>query len=275
MAGAAFIAILITIAVFVTVSATAQPTKTDFVHLENRRKVVDISTDSFSPIFTEFSAAYQTAHTENQSNEARQELKEAMLSKFEDEKDIGEKRMRTMSGSIALKNPQVHKEFEAFKVAYEDAIMYTDEYARTSTAIVEAVSGSCGKVTKLEPSDEGYAENFVDASDTCLTKLADAKQNVSPSGKEMLTSLEKVFKERRDAFKKVVDESDEFQRNLMRVQALVSVLGINSELQSIQKKYESAATKEYDEVASSFNSASETLSKTLNELSGTSATEER
>ena len=273
-AGAILLGIIIVAVWSLVAAATAQPAKNDFAHLDNQRKVVDISMDAYDPMFTEFSAAYQTAYSEEQSSNDRKALKESFTQEYKDEMDISKQRIKAMDGSVALKNQQVHKDYAAFKTAYTEVANYTDKYVHISTSIIEVIVGSCRNVTKLEVSDKDHAEKFVKASNECLAKLADAKKTSTSSSKTLLTRLEKLFTERRDEFKKVVDEKDESRRELVKIPALLSILTINDELKSIQTEYETDVNKQFKSLSDKFDSANKTLSKTLSRLSGSKVTQE-
>lgn len=247
-------------------NAAAQPSQRDYRHLDNQRSAIDTSSEAYDPLLEDFSVRHRTAYMEDFSSDRKSDITQRYNTSFDNEVKLSEQRLTDMEASLALKNERVHTKYQQFARDYRALLGYYKQYKSTGTELVGAISGVCKKVTRLDPGDDDYAKKFVVASDKCLTALAKAKKATTTSAKGMITSLEKMYSARQDAFKKVAKEKNETVRAAELTGALITLLSINSELAQIQSDYEAAETKEYDTIKSDMNASSGALHEVLKQL---------
>ena len=244
-------------------NSAAQPTHLDYLKLENQREVADISIGAYDPILEDFASRYRIAYMEEFSGDEKAAIKNDFSEQFDAEAELSEHRFDEMDASIALKDDAVQAKYRQFSNDYRAMVGYFRLYKSTATQIIEAVSGSCKKVTRLDIGSDDYPKNFVNTSQKCLDTLAAAKKHSTPSARIMIAGLENMYKTRQDAFKKVVNEKDKIERFGLQATALISLLDINMELAKLQADYQAAETKEYEATKNAVNQSNQALRSIL------------
>lgn len=251
---------------FFATKAMAQPSRIDYLHLDNQRAIATTSLEAYDPIVEDFTAHYNAAYTEDVSADEKESIKKHYDTKFNDELAITDDRLDSMQESIALKNAAVQAKYGQFNRDYRHMLEYITQTRSTATQVVEVISGMCSKVTKISASGD-YAKRFVDESQACMDKLAEAKKHVTPSAQAMMTRLQSMYKSHHEAFKKSVDEKNNTLRIAYASAGLLGLLSINRELSSIQKDYSTAEATASQKLEQALSSSSNELHATLTKAS--------
>lgn len=244
-------------------SALKQPEQADYARLDAQRQAVDNSMNVYVPLFDGYATEYPNVFREQRSEEEQAEIKTEYLKTFDEERKVNIDRLNDMKSSVALKEDSIRPAYDDFDESYRAVVEYYVGYTQDITNLTEAVTGKCDLNSDLNIASATLAEDYTKAADACLAALAEAKRtsNDGPMGK-LLTDVEKLVKERRDAFKKAVGKEG-FEANITKLSALVTLLSINSDLKEIQDAYESTTKAEYTKLVTQANESNEALEKAL------------
>lgn len=255
-------ALIIAAVATIAVSALRQPDTADFVRLDYQRQAVDTSMNVYVPLFSGYTAEYANVFTEKRSADEQAALKAQYGETLETETKVNRDRLDGMRASTALKEPEVKSAFATYDKAYQAVIDYYEQYAVNVANISESVAGKCDLNRDLNVASATLAEDYTKAADVCLTALAEAKEGSDEPTKKLLTDVESLVKNRRDAFKKAIDKEG-FEQTYTRLSALITLLSINTELNTIQTEYETVVKANYTELVDDANDANQALKRTL------------
>lgn len=239
-----------------------QPNTTDYRSLDTQREALDMSMNTYSPVFTVFSTEYSNVYREERSRDEKMAVKTHYIEVLEQDHRINRDRLKRMESSVALREPTVKKAFDSFSDRYSAVIDHSAQYATNVANITESIAGPCAKMSKLNVAKSNYAKEYVAAADTCLTSLAHAKKTSDATTKTLLSDVETLVKTRRDKFSDAIGkEGAELSARSML--AIVSLLDINSELKEAQERYEAAVRNEFNDLVTDANSANKALEDAL------------
>ena len=140
--------------------------------------------------------------------------------------------------------------------------------------MTESVGGPCAELTKLNVSVQSYASDYTKTADACLKALATAKETTDGTTKKLLEDVEELIKERRDKFK-AVEGKEGFDQTVSKLQALVSIIDINTDVKAAQDDYEAKTKEQYTKLVDEANDANDALRRALeSHLSGAAKKEE-
>jgi hypothetical protein len=243
-------------------SALRQPDVADFKRLDSQREAVDTSMNIYSPLFSGYSTEYANVLNEKRSADEQVALKDQYVKSFETEYRVNTDRLNAMRSSLALKEQTVRAAFDTYDTAYRAVVEYYRQYALNVANIAEPIAGKCDLNSDLNVGSATLAEDYTKAADSCLAALSVAKETSDEPTKKLLGDVENLVKQRRDAFKKAIGKEG-FEQTATKTLALITLLGINSELETIQSDYETVAKTEYTKLVNRANESNESLKAAL------------
>ncbi len=264
VAGSAAAVALVAVIAVVLVNVTKQPTTADYKSLDIQRQVVDTSMNIYSPVFGDYSTDYSNVYAEERSGDDKTAVKSQYEDTLAKEQKVSTDRLKHMESSAALRKPAVKEAFERFSDKYGAIIDYYEQHTKNIAAITESVAGPCAVLSKLNVSATDYAAEYTKKADACLAALATAKKTSDGTTNKLLSEVDALIKERRDKFNEVAGKKD-FELNIARLTALLSLLDINSEVKVIQSNYETTTKTEYTKLVNQANEANAAFDKVLNE----------
>lgn len=247
---------------FWAVSALRQPQPADYQRLDYQRQAVDASMNVYSPLFSGYTSDYATAFNEKYSAEDQVALKERYGRTLESDRKANLDRLATMRSSVALKEPELQTAFDTYEGAYRAVVDYYQQYAVNLANITESVAGRCDLNSNLNVASSKLSQDYTRAADACLAALGEAKKTSDEPTKKLLSDVEKLVKTRRDAFSKAIDKQG-FDGTVANLNALVTLLSINSELKTIQDNYETGQKTTYTRLVNDANDANQGLKAAL------------
>jgi len=262
MLGAGAVVLLLVAGWVVFRQATTTPKQADFAHLNNQRVILDTSMNAYDPLMTDYANAYINAYQEERPLEETTALRDDYRSQFEREMQANTNRLQQMESSVALREPAVADSFKTFKDRYEAVIGYYERYGRNVAVVAESVGGPCARLSELNVAKASYAADYVKAADTCLTKLDEAKKGSDEATTSLLTSVEKLVKERRTKFADTLGK-DDFERSARLMMGLALMLGTNADVSKAQAEYQAKVDKEYIRLVEQANASNKDLEETL------------
>lgn len=265
--GGAIVVVLLAAGITALVNATKQPTADDFRRFDTQRTVLDLSMNVYNPLTTAFTRDYLGMVNESRSSDDRQELLRQYTEAFERDKRVNEDRLSRMAASPALKNSEVKEAFEEFQDRYTAVIAYYAQELKNRTNITESVAGKCAVMNKLNVATDDFAKNYTEAADACLQALKKAQETSDDTTDTLLKDVESIIKDRRDKFNAVGD-GDEFEERIAQLTAIISLLGINSDVTKIQNKYLDVVTTKNEKLVKDANTANEKLEEVVSSLKG-------
>jgi hypothetical protein len=252
---------------YFAVAASRQPDASDFKRLDSQRQAVDLSMNVYVPLFSAYTADYAVTFNEDRSPEEQAEVKQAYTETFEREHSVNDERLKAMRGSLAMKNESVKAAFNDYDAAYRAVIAYNERYERSVANVTESLAGKCDLNSNLNVASSTLGSDYAKAADACLAALKTASDNTNDDAtKKLLSSVEKVVKERRDAFKQTVGQDDQLIETATKLNALASLLTINGDIKPIQDEYEQRVKQEYNELATKANASNESLKAAIEPL---------
>lgn len=243
-------------------SALRQPEAADYRRLDSQREAVDTSMNIYSPLFSGYSAEYANVFNEKRSTDEQAALKEQYAKTLDTERRVNLDRLNAMGASVALKEQPVKAAYDKYDAAYRAVVGYYEQYAVNLANISESIAGKCALNSDLNVGSATLAEDYTKAANACLAALSEAKKTSDEPTKKLLTDVENLVKERRDAFNKAIGKEG-FERNVTNTLALITLLGINTELQTIQTNYETAVKTEYTKLVNQANESNESFKDVL------------
>lgn len=255
--------LLIAVGVWFAVSRTAGPVRSDFVHLNNQRSIVDNSMNLYTPLVSRFSTRYSTAFSDEASKKDKQRVFDEETGRLKQESRISLDRLQRMESSPALRKQKVADAFDEFTRAYGAVVTYNDQLVINLTNITRSVEGACGSLHSMNISGEEYAEDYVQAADGCLAALSSAKESSDEETAALLTDVEAVIHKQRDKAQVVVESEDEFDRSIATIESAIGLLEINEPLAEAQAKYESAVQAKYAAIVEQANKSNAGLARAL------------
>ena len=246
----------------IAVRATAEPEQRDFASLDSKREAVDTSMNIYIPLLTAYSNEYVAALNDQRPAEQTDALRERYVTQLATEATSNTKLIDSMSSSLALRNESVDKAYTSFAASYTDVIEYYEQKTIDMTAISAAVAGPCSQVNNRNFASETVASDYVKSADICLKEISANKDGVSKEAAALLSSVETLFKERRDRFAEV-ETLDGIEQRAAQVTTLISFLDINTEVKAIQSTYEAADQAKITERAKKANTANEALARAI------------
>lgn len=248
----------------------SSPTAGDFASAESQRQVLDVTLEAYEPQLVAFTAQYQFAVSEQLSGTEQDSIQKETQDRFEGEARLGSARLDALASSPALEDEVVAEKFSSFRDAHDAVTRYYRDELAAQQAVSRAVGGACSRVLNLNVGKESYPSDFVAEADDCLTSLDSEKSNADDKTTALLTNLGEMFSERRDLFEKALD-GDQFDKNIARITAVLSILDVNGLVEEYSAEYESARSTQYTAVASTMNDASSALKSVLEERLDASA----
>lgn len=253
---------LVVLAAVAVMNLMKQPEKTDYQSLDTHRQIVDSSMNIYSPLLTGFSSEYTNLYVEERPTEEKEAYKKRYMEVLEQERRVNEAYLKRMGSSVALREPSVKEAFETFRSRYGAVISYYDQYAHDIASTIEAVTGPCARLSKLNVAKASYASDYTSAADTCLAALAEAKKTSDPTTDTLLADVEALIKTRRDKFEQTLGKEG-FEKNAATILALVEMLDINADIKDIQEKYQAKVQTEYMALIDEANKANSALKDAL------------
>lgn len=241
---------------------TRQPDKTDYQKLDTDRQALDMSMNTYGPVFEIFSTEYSNVYREERAADEKTVLKSQYAEILERDRRINRERLKRMESSLALREPSVKAAFETFKSRYGAVIDYSDQYGKNIANITESIAGPCAKLSQLNVAKSSYGKDYVKAADTCLSSLASAKQTSDATTDTLLSDVETLVKTRRDKFNETIGKEGA-ELSVASMLAIISLLDINSELKGIQDRYETTVRNEYNSLITDANKANKALEDSL------------
>ena len=244
------------------VNALRQPQKQDFAQLDTQRQVLDSSMNLYNPLVTGYSSDYTNVFSEERPAEESDAVKKDYVDMMERERTVNTERLDRMASSPALRNADVKQAFEPFRRNYQAVIDYYDQETQNLTNVIGSVAGSCTKLNKLNFAADGAASDYIKLADGCLKALNDAKSGSDADTKTLLGDVETIIKERRDKFNDAVGKEG-VEESARQMIAVVSLLDFNTDLKTVQSKYESAVQKKYIDLVNKANESNAAFEKAL------------
>ena len=258
---AVVIAALIAIGM-VAMNVLRQPAKQDFSQLDTQRQVLDSSMNLYNPLVTGYSSDYANVLGEERSTEETDAVRQDYVDMMERERKVNSERLDRMASSPALRDADVKRAFEPFRQNYQAVINYYDQETMNLTNVIGSVAGSCGKMNKLNFAVDSATTDYLKLADACLKALEEAKQGSDSDTTTLLTDVEDIIKERRDKFNDVVGKEG-IEKSGRTMIAVVSLLDFNTDLKTVQTKYETAVQKKYTDLVNKANDSNEAFEKAL------------
>lgn len=221
----------------------------------------------YSPLFTGFSSEYANAFNEERSTEEQAALKKQYVETLETEHRVNTDRLDAMKRSVALKEPTLKSSFDQYDSAYRAVVSYYKQYTVNVSNVTEAIAGKCRLNADLNIASSTLGKDYTKAADDCLTALGEAKKTSDEPTKKLLTDMEKLVKERRDAFSQTMGKEGLIE-TATKMAALASLLTINGELQEIQQSYNEEVKAEYEKLVNQANESNKSLEKALKPFVG-------
>lgn len=243
-------------------SALRQPETADYKRLDSQREAVDTSMNVYSPLFSGYSAEYANVFNEKRSADEQEALKEQYVKTLDTERRVNLDRLNAMRASVALKEQPVKDAYEKYDAAYRAVVEYYEQYAINLANISESIAGKCALNSDLNIGSATLAEDYTKAADACLAALSEAKKTSDEPTKKLLSDVENLVKQRRDAFKKAIGKEG-FEQTVTETSALVTLLAINSELKTIQSDYETEVKTAYTKLVNQANESNESFKDAL------------
>lgn len=255
---------LVALGVWFAVSRMAGTERSDLVHLNNQRAILDNSMNLYEPLVNKFSTRYTTAFSDEASDEDKQRAFDEETGRLKHESRINLDRLQGMESSPALDKQEVAGAFDEFKRAYSAVIAYNDQLVINSTGITRSVGGACSSIhSKLNVSGEKYAEEYVKAADGCLAALSAAKEGSDQETTKLLAAVEGLIQKQRDSAQKVVESKDGFERSAARIDSALALLEINKPLNDAQRTYEADVLMKQTEIVEKANKSNTELERVL------------
>ena len=256
--------LFIALGVWFAVSRTAGTERSDLVHLNNQRAIVDNSMNLYDPLVNKFSTRYTNAFSVEASDQAKQQVFDEETGRLKRESGINLDRLQRMESSPALHNQEVADAFNVFKREYGAVITYNDQLVTNLANIARSIGGACSSIhSKLNVSGEKYAEEYVKAADGCLAALSSAKEGSDQETTKLLSDVETIIKKQRDSAQTVVESKDGFERSAARIRSALALLEINKPLNEAQAKYESDVKAKYAAIIENANKSNTELERIL------------
>ena len=265
IAGAAVAALLV-VSIFAS-SALLPPTTADYGRLDAQRRALDMSMNTYGPLFDGFSSDYDNAVREERSKDEIASVKKAHVDLLEEERDLNLERLGLMRSSAALRQPDVRESFESYDSAYSAVVKYYDQRTADIANITESIVGPCAKLSQMNTSLNSFAADYVTAADVCLSALDTAKKTSGPTTKTLLSDVDAIVSKRRDAFSEVSGKEG-FDQTISRLNALLTLLDINAEVSESQSRYESSVEDEYTKLVNNANSSNNAFGDVLKDYMG-------
>lgn len=246
------IAVLALLGVWFLVSP--KPTQNDFVHFDNQRKILDKSIESYNYMLEDFSAVYLEEYREKRSDQDKKLVLDQASERFYQEAQLSRDRLGQMEASPVSSNDEVKAKFVEFKKNYESALNFYDARLTANANIISAINGSCAELSKQNFGKTSFPRAYVKTADLCLTDLANAKKNVTQKpALTLLTSVEKLVRERRDKFDEV--KADDFEGNAAKIEGILLLVDINFQVKKFQTQYAADSKAEYSSFATKVNNS--------------------
>lgn len=256
--------LLIALGVWFAVSRMAGTARSDLVHLNNQRAIVDSSMNLYEPLVEKFSTRYTTAFSDEASDEGKQRAFDEEAGRLKHESRINTDRLQRMESSPALHKQEVAAAFNEFKRAYSAVITYNDQLVTNVTGITRSVGGACASIhSKLNVTGEKYAEEYVGAADGCLAALSSAKEGSDQETTKLLSAVEGLIQKQRDSAQKVVGSQDSFERSAATIESALALLEINAPLNDAQRTYEADVLMKQTEIVDKANKSNTELERIL------------
>ena len=246
----------------VAMNVLRQPAKQDFSQLDTQRQVLDSSMNLYNPLVTGYSSDYANVLGEERSTEETDAVRQDYVDMMERERKVNSERLDRMASSPALRDADVKRAFEPFRQNYQVVINYYDQETMNLTNVIGSVAGSCGKMNKLNFAVDSATTDYLKLADACLKALEGAKQGSDSDTTTLLTDVEGIIKERRDKFNEVVGKEG-IEKSGRTMIAVVSLLDFNTDLKTVQTKYETAVQKKYTDLVNKANDSNEAFEKAL------------
>lgn len=251
-----------------------KPSQNDYVHLDNQRKILDKSIESYNYMLEDFSADYLTQYLEKRSDDDKKSVLNLGVKRFDQEAELSRERLSQMQSSPASSNDMVQPKFADFKKNYESALNYYDARLITNAFVISSINGSCAELSKQNFGKSSFPQAYVKVADECLADLAEAKKNVTQKPAiTLLSSVEKLVKERRDKLNEV--QGDNFEGNVAKIEGILLILDINSQVKEFQTKYAAESQAEYTSLATKVNKSVSELKKVTQKQMSATATQDR
>lgn len=270
-------ALFIVLGIWFAVSRTAGTERSDLIHLDNQRAIVDSSMNLYDPLVNKFSSRYSDVYLEEASDEDKQDVYDQETGRLKRESRVNLDRLRRMESSPALQKQEVANAFSEFKREYGAVIAYNDQMVINLTNIHRSVGGSCTSLHSMNIRAKEYAEEYVKAADGCLAALSSAKEGSDQETTELLSVPETLVQKQRVNAQAVVDSKDSFEHWAKSTLSAIALLDINKPLAEAQTKYEADVKAKYSgliEKANKSNTEFERILKDSLESAGHDAKSE-
>lgn len=270
-------ALFIVLGIWFAVSRTAGTERSDLIHLDNQRAIVDSSMNLYDPLVNKFSSRYSDVYLEEASDEDKQDVYDQETGRLKRESRVNLDRLRRMESSPALQKQEVANAFSEFKREYGAVIAYNDQLVINLTNIHRSVGGSCTSLHSMNIRAKEYAEEYVKAADGCLAALSSAKEGSDQETTELLSVPEALVQKQRVNAQAVVDSKDSFEHWAKSTLSAIALLDINKPLAEAQTKYEADVKAKYSgliEKANKSNTEFERILKDSLESAGHDAKSE-
>lgn len=272
---AVVVALAIALGVAIVMSLPRSSERSDLVHLNNQREIVDNSMNLYNPLVKKFSTRYSNAFTEGAPEDVKLQVFEEETGRIERDSTVAKQRLKEMQSSPALRDGDVAKAFKRFKSAYGAIIDYNDQLVVNLVNVNQSVSGACGSLHKLDILTDDYAEQYLKIAEECLAALDSAKKKSDDHTKTLLTAVEGVVGKQRDAAQKVIDSDDEFDRSIATIYLGLGLLDVNEPLAEATAEWESGNRSTYEALVTEANASNEALEKALTDSVGSSRSESK
>lgn len=244
------------------VSALRQPEVADYKRLDSQRQAVDTSMNIYSPLFSGYTAEYANTFKEKRSADEQAALKKQYATMLDTERRVNIDRLNDMRSSVALKERPVKAAHAEYDTAYRAVVEYYEQYAINLANITESIAGKCDLNAELNVGSATLAQDYTKAADACLAALSEAKKTSDEPTKRLLSDVEKLVKQRREAFNDAIGKEG-LEQTITKTTALLTLLSINSELTTIQSDYETEVKTEYTKLVNQANESNESLKDAL------------